>query len=163
MSGRRVVHGVKETAKVGFKAGANMGGSDGSGGVNMKLLKFLYKKSQQNSFKGSGDFILAVQLKHIKFVKGKADPQLVTSTKNASMADGGKAREGEIVLEYQGMDANLEAAEEDFCGELHKTEDDGDEVVMALIEDEDDKEDDEEEEDDDDDGDNEDEGKSEDD
>lgn len=135
VSGMKVARLAKQNVGDSISAGANVGAHDGTTDSDMKLLKLLWKRWNRTTFKTSSNFILAVQLRHIKLVEGKL--KVTLSTKNASMADGGaKAREEVAVrVEYAGMDDSLSAAEEKFWNRIDKRKDeDGDELIIPELE-----------------------------
>jgi hypothetical protein len=110
--------------------------------VDLKLLKFLWKRSRQTSFKNSTDFVLAVQLRHIKLDE-KAQPEHEVSETHATMVDGTQApAELALSLRFKGTASDLSAAKETFIREIYrKDSDSGDQAILPDIELDDDEED----------------------
>ncbi|KAM0551830.1 hypothetical protein ACHAPJ_008165 [Fusarium lateritium] len=136
VSGIKVAKGAKQNSTDKTKLGADADAGDSSGQVKMGLLKFLYQRSTQTSFKTSTDFILAVQFTHIhvKVVDGKATAKIgEVSTKHGSMAGTDKEAE-EVSLEYGGTDDSLEDAKIRFFEDFEEIKDeDGHDILIPTI------------------------------
>lgn len=93
-----------------FTAAASSGAGDGSAGaVDAKLLELISKRCKMTSFEKASDFILAVQLRRIKYRQAK--PTSTLSTKHGSMADSNTEAEG-LQIELERVDDDLTAAKD---------------------------------------------------
>lgn len=104
----------KTNSKAGADVGADAGAGNSQGVADLKLLKFLWHRWVRTAFKAKSDFILAVQLRHVKLSRKEGEAPVATlSTTNASMA---------------GRDAHAQTAP---AGDLYKAEESDDKLDVA--------------------------------
>ncbi|KAI9150884.1 hypothetical protein HJFPF1_10661 [Paramyrothecium foliicola] len=124
ISGLKVVRGAKMNAGNSIDLSADIGTGNKLSSSDLKFLKLLWSRANQTSFQESSDFILAVQLRHIKLKAGKLK-KVSLSTKNASMADGSAGvLEADLVgAEYVGTDNSITDATIKFYNQLENKKD----------------------------------------
>ncbi|WYZ36241.1 hypothetical protein EsH8_XI_000124 [Colletotrichum jinshuiense] len=127
VSGLKIAKGVSSQSDAELETGVDIGGGGPSKAANIKLLKFLWKRSQGQSFETSTDFVLALQLRRIKYKAGELQHEL--SLEKVSLSDG-TAVPAEVVRHYEGTDDDISAAEAIADGEILKI--DGEEGLEVF-------------------------------
>ena len=134
-----MVKGAKENNTAGFKVGADAGAVGGEGVADLKLLKFLWHRWKRTAFKTKSDFILAVQLWHIKLGQEEGDAAVAKlSTNNASLAGRQDTADEAIRFEAEETDDSLAVATRRFGKDLVDSREDGsgDAFVLPLLQEE---------------------------
>jgi hypothetical protein len=120
----RVIKGAKINAGSSLELGADTGTKEKISHSELKFLKLLRSRANRSSFEESSDFILAVQLRHIKLAASQLK-KVTLSSKDATMADGSVAAIGTEVIgvEYVATDDSIAAAEVKFYNQVDTRKD----------------------------------------